>query len=174
MSVTVRQLNSADAAAYKALRLASLVAEPIAFGSDPQTETAFADTVWVERLQRFATFGAFDGDTLVGIASVRGETAIKTAHRAHITGVYVRPQWQGKGAGNALFETLIAACREKFMQLHLVCAAPNERARRFYERFGFVVYGHDPRGLFVDGAYINDLLMVLRLDEGSTESETNE
>ncbi|WP_156342906.1 GNAT family N-acetyltransferase [Devosia sp. A16] len=43
----------------------------------------------------------------------------------------------------------------------------NDRARRLYERHGFVIYGEDPRGLKVDGVFYDDYLMVLRLDEGS-------
>jgi RimJ/RimL family protein N-acetyltransferase len=83
----------------------------------------------------------------------------------------VKPEARGKGASRVLFETLIESARQEVVQLHLVVTTHNERARRFYEHFGFEIYGTDPRGLKVDGRYYDDYLMVLRLDEGGKESD---
>jgi RimJ/RimL family protein N-acetyltransferase len=70
-----------------------------------------------------------------------------------------------------LFETLIAAARSRVAQLHLAVTTDNEPARRLYERFGFQITGTDPRGLRVEGRFYDDYLMILRLDEGSQESD---
>lgn len=174
MNRIVRRLTAADAAAYRDIRLEALLAEPSNFGSDHAHELAFTEAEWARRAAVPGTYGVFDADRLIGIATLRGEELAKTRHRAHVNGVYVIPATRGTGASTALFEAMIAEARGLFLQLHLVVSVHNERARRFYERFGFVVYGTDPRGLNVDGRYTDDYLMVLRLDEGSrkvTDSE---
>jgi RimJ/RimL family protein N-acetyltransferase len=66
-----------------------------------------------------------------------------------------------------LIAAVIAEARNHVLQLHLAVTQDNDRARRLYERHGFVTYGEDPRGLQVDGVFYDDYLMVLRLDEGS-------
>ena len=167
MNRTVRRLTAADAAAYRAIRLEALLAEPTNFGSDHALEQGFTEAEWARRATENGAFGVFDGNRLVGIATLRGEQLAKTRHRAHVNAVYVVPAARGTGASTALFEAMIAEARGVYLQLHLVVSVHNERARRFYERFGFVVYGTDPRGLNVDGRFSDDYLMVLRLDEGS-------
>jgi len=54
---------------------------------------------------------------------------------AMVEQLYVRPAWIGRGIGRALLEL---AERERPNGLELYCFAANVRARRFYERNGFV------------------------------------
>lgn len=49
--------------------------------------------------------------------------------------LYVRPEWIGRGVGSQLLEL---AKRRRPDGLELYCFAANGRARRFYERNGFV------------------------------------
>ena len=49
--------------------------------------------------------------------------------------LYVRPEWIGRGVGR---ELLALAKRRRPDGLELYCFAANDRARRFYERNGFV------------------------------------
>jgi ribosomal protein S18 acetylase RimI-like enzyme len=173
VTFTVRRLLTDDAAVYRAVRLEGLEHEPAAFGStyEQEKDRPLEDTAG--KMEADVTFGVFDAAGLCGIATWRAETLLKTQHRGHVNGVYVMPRARGSGAGQAMMEALIASARDKVLQLHLVVTQRNERARRFYERLGFVIYGSDPRGLRVDGEFYDDYLMVLRLDEGGTESDTN-
>ena len=170
MNFLARRLGPEDAPAYRDIRLEGLRNEPAAFGSSHDREAPRTQAQWAEQLGRSFTFGVFDGADLVGVASFRPEELEKTAHRAHLVAVYVKPPARGKGASRVLLETLIAAARNHVVQLHLAVTAGNEPARRLYERFGFEVYGTDPRGLRIDGRFYDDYLMVLRLDQGSEES----
>ena len=81
---------------------------------------------------------------LVGYAKLRDNSALGLAEgqdaagRLEIERLYVRDDWQGTGLGAALMRGILALAE----QLH--CAAvvlgvweKNERARAFYQRFGF-------------------------------------
>jgi RimJ/RimL family protein N-acetyltransferase len=171
LSFLARRLGPEDWLAYRDIRLEGLENEPAAFGSTLARETPKTQAQWAEQLGRNFTFGVFEGPDLVGVATFIPEELEKTAHRAHLLAVYLRPAARGRGASRALFEALIAEARKRVAQLHLAVTTDNAPARRLYERFGFEIYGTDPRGLRVDGRYYDDYLMVLRLDEGSQESD---
>ena len=171
MNWTTRRLGADDALSYRDIRLEGLQAEPASFGSDYAREVGRSEAEWASQLGANFSFGVFDGDDLVGISTFVPETMEKVKHRAHLMAVYVKPDARGKGASRALFDCLIESARREVLQLHLVVTTHNERARRFYEHFGFQIYGADPRGLKVDGRYYDDYLMVLRLDEGGKESD---
>ena len=73
-TVTIRALGPADAPAYRAQRVRALRDHPEAFGRSP-TEVDSVE-VWAEHFRADAgsdpdfILGAFDGDTLVGVAAV--------------------------------------------------------------------------------------------------------
>jgi RimJ/RimL family protein N-acetyltransferase len=171
LSLVARRLGPEDALAYRDIRLEGLKREPAAFGSTHEREAPKTPSQWAEQLGHNFTFGVFEGADLVGVATFIPEELEKTAHRAHLVAVYLKPAARGKGASRVLFETLIAEARKHVVQLHLAVTTDNEPARRLYQRFGFEIYGTDPRGLNVDGRFYDDYLMVLRLDEGSQESD---
>ena len=171
MNWTTRRLGADDALSYRDIRLEGLKTEPASFGSDYAREAGRTEAEWASQLDTNFTFGVFEGSDLVGIATFVPERMEKVKHRAHVVGVYVKERARGQGASRALFERLIEGARREVVQLHLVVTMHNERARRFYEHFGFTIYGTDPRGLHVEGRYYDDYLMVLRLDEGGTESD---
>lgn len=58
---------------------------------------------------------------------------------SEVYAIYVHPDWWGRGAGQALIEQahdlLAATCDEA----ELTCLADNVRARRFYERNGWLL-----------------------------------
>jgi RimJ/RimL family protein N-acetyltransferase len=167
VSWTTRRLTAADADAYRRLRIEGLQNSPASFGSSLAEEVDKPAAAWVERLDKGFVFGLFDADTLVGTAGFYREAMKKSAHRGHLVGVYLSPGSRGRGGADLLIAAVIAEARNHVLQLHLAVTQDNPRARRLYERQGFVIYGEDPRGLKVDGVFYDDYLMVLRLDEGS-------
>ena len=167
MTYRVRRLEPRDASRFRDIRLEALADAPTAFGSDVPRETGFADQVWVDRITANPTFGVFDGDELVGIATFLRGSGLKRAHRGEVVGVYVKEKARGTGASRQMLGALIAAARESVVQLHLSVASHNHAARRLYEGLGFKRYATEPRSLLYEGCYYDEDLMVLRLDEGS-------
>jgi O-acetyl-ADP-ribose deacetylase (regulator of RNase III)/RimJ/RimL family protein N-acetyltransferase len=105
------------------------------------------------------------GDRVVGWAKIEHPTPFPASeHVWHVTGLAVDPAEQGSGVGRALVEALIEAARIRgARRLTLRVFAPNEPARRLYERLGFETEGV-LRGEFrVGDDYVDDVLMALDL-----------
>jgi ribosomal protein S18 acetylase RimI-like enzyme len=102
----------------------------------------------------------------VGWAKMNHPTELAaSAHVWHVTGLAVDPEFEGRGAGRALMEALMGLARERGgRRMTLRVFAPNERARRLYERLGFEVEGV-MRGEFMvgRGEYVDDVFMALDL-----------
>jgi GNAT superfamily N-acetyltransferase len=84
---------------------------------------------WFYRERMFKScqvWGAFDDTVLTGIVAFRNDW---------IDQLYVLPQAQGHGVGNALLEVANGA----FDRLRLWTFQRNARARRFYDARGFVL-----------------------------------
>jgi len=65
-----------------------------------------------------------------------------------------------------LMQTAIERARAQpgLLQIHLAVVSENERAIALYRALGFESYGREPRALHVNGRYLDEELMVLRLD----------
>jgi len=109
---------------------------------------------------------AFDGDRLVGNASLFGVMDRKKAlHRAEFGMAILKSHW-GEGLGRKLLTGLVACARQAgYKQLELEVAACNERAVNLYKSLGFTVYGERPRSLRLkNGEYLDEYLMLLELN----------
>jgi RimJ/RimL family protein N-acetyltransferase len=115
-------------------------------------------------------FGAFagerDADTgLIGIVGFRRQSKEKYQHKAFVWGLYVEPEWQGRGVARSLLEGLIAHARNQsgLRQVHLTVTSDNP-ARALYEKLGFRAYGVEPGAINAgDDDYRDEVLMVLDL-----------
>jgi len=168
--VAIRRLEAADAAAYRALRLRALAEHPDAFTSSAGEEAAKPVESLAARLARDparphdAVFGAFDGDTLVGLVGLDVDMRAKTRHKGHVFGMAVASERAGQGIGGELLAHLIAYARaEGLSQLVLTVTAGNGAARRAYERAGFGACGREPEATRVDGRALDKVTMVLFL-----------
>jgi ribosomal protein S18 acetylase RimI-like enzyme len=167
--VTIRPLAPADAGAYRELRLRALREHPDAFGRAPDEVDAVE--VWAERFRVDPgsdldfTLGAFEGDTLVGVAGCRRERLVKHRHTAYIWGMYVAPEHRGAGLGRRLFLTAVGRARTwpDLESLWLEVTTTNRGARALYASCGFRTIAIKPRTLKVDDRYYDEELMMLDL-----------
>lgn len=108
------------------------------------------------------------------VCSVKGEIAgtcqvacmnrLKTRHRATISIALRRAYW-GQGIPGPMFEEMEAFARGRgVMQLELAYAQGNDRARRLYDRLGFVETGRGPDAIRLrDGTLLDEIFMVKKL-----------
>lgn len=170
-AVEIRRLQSADLAAYKALRDATLAGDPSAFTSDAETESRKASDAYLPRLGLAAplggvfTIGALGGGTLLGAVSCERDMRLKVRHIGHIVGMMVRADQRGRGIGRLLIDKCIAEARRSVgvEMLTLTVTATNAGAVRLYERTGFVRYGSLERAIKVGDHYHAKDQMVLML-----------
>lgn len=159
-----RLLRPTDALLYRAIRLEALATHPEAFGSTFEREREKPLAWFEERLAISDVFGAFMSDELVGIAGFHREEGAKTAHKAVLWGMYVRPQARKSGTGRRLVDAVAAHAATRVEQLLLAVVSENEAAVRLYAAAGFVEYGRGVKALKQDGRYYDEILMVLFSD----------
>lgn len=159
-NIAIRQLTPADAADYRAIRLAALQAEPEAFGSTYAAEAGLALQDFADRLATSVVLGAYDGTCIVGMAGFKAQTGARFAHKGFVWGFYVAPQTRGCGVGAALMHGIVAAATGRVEQLTLSVVRTNTAALALYERCGFTTYGVEPRALKSAQGYADEVLMV--------------
>ena len=108
---------------------------------------------------------AFDGDRLVGNASLSCVMdRKKTLHRDTFGIAILKSDW-GQGLGKKILSELINFAKQAgYETLELEVASNNTSAINLYKDLGFVVYGERSRSLKLkSGAYYGELLMMLYL-----------
>jgi RimJ/RimL family protein N-acetyltransferase len=157
---TIRRLGISDLDAFRLIRLEGLENAPEAFGSTFEKESSESGQYFLDRLTRSAVFGGFAGNRLVGVAGFYSFDDTKSRHKGVLWGMYVTPEARGSGLATALVETLLEHASEEVEQVQLTVVTSNPRAKRFYERLGFVEYGLEEKALKYNGEYFDEVLMV--------------
>jgi len=118
-----------------------------------------------ERVEIRDVLVALAGDEVTGYVRIGRPTPLAASrHVLMIAGLAVDPARQRQGIGGALVEAAAAEARARgARRLTLRVLAHNEGARRLYERAGFVVEGVLRGEFFLDGEYVDDVLMALDL-----------
>ena len=161
--IDIRRLGSADAGAYRELRLAALKDAPEAFGSTFERESAEPLAWFRDRLGNSQVFGAFRSFELLAIAGFVRREGEKERHKGLLWGMYVRPDARNTGLGRQLLEAVIDRARQEVEVLQLCVVRGNEGARRLYARLGFIQYGVEKHSLKQHGRYYDEILMALDL-----------
>lgn len=132
---------------------------PLAFW---QTRTS-ADDEAAERV-----YGAFESDELVGVAGLRFQQRPRTRHKAWLFGMYVLPEYRGRGLGRGLVEAVLdgARSRDGVELIQLTVSESNNAARRLYESCGFEAFGTEPMAIRVGDRYVAKVHMWHRLRNG--------
>jgi RimJ/RimL family protein N-acetyltransferase len=170
-SPTIRQALKSEIRELSQLRLEALQNEPEAFARDYKTDSRNSVADWEEWLRQRSDettgiiFVACVDDQLAGMTGIaRGHTA-KTQHNGMIWGVYVRPGYRRQGIAGQLMEACIQWAGERGVKVvKLAVTNTNIAAIRFYGACGFEVYGVEPRALWYNDKYYDELLLVRALD----------
>jgi ribosomal protein S18 acetylase RimI-like enzyme len=114
----------------------------------------------------FAAYGALAGgneseaQAYNVTAQLQDLKIVRVVLKGVLWGMYITPEARGSGLAAALVDTLLEYARKEVEQVQLTVAGTNPRARRFYQRIGFVEYGLEERALKYKGAYHDEVLMV--------------
>lgn len=163
--MTIRKLLAEDAAVFRELRLRALLDKPGSFTSSHAEESSLSLGEVAERLAPTAdraVFGAFDGGRMIGMAGLGREAMAKIAHKGYVWGMYVEPDYRGKGWGQRLLDATIefAAQVTGLRQVNFSMYSGNDVARRLYVSSGFVPYGVEPCAMRVGDTCYDEEHMV--------------
>ena len=105
-------------------------------------------------------------DKVAGNCSLSFHALSKVRHRASVAIAILKEYW-GLGIGTAMFDAMIALCREKnISQMELEFIEGNDRARALYEKMGFRIYGERPRSIKLkNGDMRSEILMLREMEE---------
>ncbi len=167
----VRRLAEADAEAFWDIRLRALRDNPESFGASYEEVLKRGIAGLSQGLRKSdvapddATFGAFDGKTLIGIASFQREEELKKRHKGVIWGMYVPQELRGKGIGKALVEIAIAYAKtlQGLEQINLAVVLTSKEARKLFISMGFETYGVERHALKLHDRYFDQEHMTLLL-----------
>lgn len=161
----IRKLSPDDADAFRTLRLEGLRVAPSAFGRsfDSYLKVTPAEVrLQIESDPGFIV-GAFDDhNQLAGVIGVTFDPMQeKRRHRAMVRGVYVDLRARGYRLGYRMLEQAISWAQDLsgVEALNLTVNAENQHAIAVYEALGFRVWGKEPRAIFFDGTYYDELHM---------------
>jgi len=161
----IRQLTAADVEVYRDLRLEGLQTNPEAFGASFEEEKDLSLESFASRLegQGTFTFGAFDQEDLLGVATLVQANKMKLKHKASIFAVYVSSKKRGLGIGKQLMVGIINQAKSivDVEQINLTVVSSNESAKGLYTSLGFHVFGTERNALKIGQQYFDEDYMVL-------------
>lgn len=167
--MNIRQLTEQDAELYRSIRLSALLLSPEPFGSSYTEEVELPLEEFMIRLRndyRRFVLGAFVDDTIVGLVGLNAEKRMKLSHKATIWGMFVLPEFRGRGIAKSLMREAIfmAGSIEDVEQINLCVVSNNIEAKNLYMSLGFEVYGNERHALKnSDGNYSDEDYLVLFL-----------
>ncbi|HEY8081381.1 MAG TPA: GNAT family N-acetyltransferase [Acidimicrobiales bacterium] len=133
------RLGSGEWERLKAVRIRGLVDEPDAFGSSIEREGAFGEADWRRLIGLGPWWVAVAGSEDVGL--VAGGTTKDPSIR-WVYSMWVDERFRGTGVAAQLLDEVVRWARaEGAVRLGLDVTDRVPRARRFYERLGFVGMG---------------------------------
>lgn len=167
--IEIRRLTADDAHAFFSLRLEALERDPLAFTESAAEHHAITIENIAKKLGSDGdnndsfVLGAFNQDALIGMVGFARLAPEKRRHKAMIWGVYVREEWRGKGIARVLMSEVLARAKtvDGLEQILLSVGTKQNVARKLYQSFGFVVYGHEEHTLKVGDEYVDEELMAL-------------
>lgn len=140
----------------RAVRLASLLDAPEAFGSKHEDVVHRVEPAWREQLRRITTFVAVDADRDVGM--VCGIEHADLMDAAYLVSMWVHPGARRRGVGGALIERVVEwTAGSGRTRLFLDVRTYNAPAQRVYRARGFVLTGERSEvGAFTELQFVRE------------------
>lgn len=125
---------------WKAAYADIITPEEIAVKADFERRAASFQTILTERKGQY--YLAFDGDKPCGLCCTRSGRDADLPEYGEVVSLYTLKEFWGCGVGKLLMDTALAELKRLgYHKVFLWVFERNTRARRFYEKYGFVFDG---------------------------------
>lgn len=164
----IRLLTSADAPAYRALRLKALQTNPESYLATHENESQKSADSFAWEMRQWTQppvsgyYGLFLEGQLIGYAQLDQMFLPKQRHIAFLYNLYVDPDHRGQGHATRLVEHLSTLAREKAQieRLYITCNRRNTAAQALYHKLGFRQHGIREKSVKWQGEYDDEVEMV--------------
>jgi len=160
ITMLIRELTKADAGNYLGLRLQSEEEFPEFVGFNAERELGAGQSGLAALLAAYASegtvvWGAFEDNHLLGVVVLSRRLSPKYRHKAFLWGMYVVPEFRGTGLAQTLMQHTLAwaNAHPELVAVSLQVTVSNTRGQKFYQRFGFSIFGTEQRSLLAAGQF---------------------
>ncbi|WP_213807738.1 GNAT family N-acetyltransferase, partial [Granulicella sp. dw_53] len=168
LQLTFRDLIEDDAAAV--LDLVRSVLEVAKRTVTSREEFTISEVEERTYLRTFRTsgcnlaLGAFHDERLLGVLFMEQLPKLRNRHRATL-GMSVHPTMWSRKIGSRLLQNLLGRSEvlDCFHQLEASVLSNNVASQRIFRSAGFQQIGTVPEAVLLDGAYLDEILFVLKL-----------
>jgi RimJ/RimL family protein N-acetyltransferase len=95
------------------------------------------------------------------MAGFMAQNRLKARHKGLMWGVYVRPDWRGRGLGEALVRQVVDHAADHVIVLEAGVGIFNTGARRTYHKLGFRPYGIERKALRIGDTFYDEELLFI-------------
>lgn len=155
----IKRLDHTDVEDFRQIRLAALAKSPTMFGAHYAVESVKPLDFFIQRLSASFVFGAYQAQTIIGLAVLTPESGMKTQHKAHLTALFVEPEFRRKSVAEQLLSFLMDYSQQNLEQIMLSVFEDNRAAINLYKKYGFEIYGIEQQSVKDQGCYRNEVLM---------------
>jgi len=141
----IRRLKLGEASLYRKVRLESLRESPEAFSSTYDSALQRSDDSWQEQADSSATgpdratFLILDEGDPIGLAALYRKKEVPT--EGELLQVWISPKLRGSQSAAGLMDAIFAWAESNgITTINAEVVSSNERALRFYRRYGFSDY----------------------------------
>ena len=160
-NIQIKVLGINELKDFRTIRLSALKNAPKMFGSTYVVEIDKPAIFFENCLSSSTVFGAYHKNKIIGLATFTQEAGIKFSHKAHLSSVFIEPEFRGRGVAGQLLEEVLEYSKKQVEQILLTVADDNKPAIHLYEKLGFQTYGIEAKALKDNGVYIDEVLMKL-------------
>jgi ribosomal protein S18 acetylase RimI-like enzyme len=155
------------------IRPATPADQPVLHALDREEWSTLSSPVPYPRERQFEIEGVLVAELEDGIAGYVKLGPVlpidSTSHVLEVKGLTVDPRHRRRGVGRALMHAAIRTAREAgARKLTLRVLGHNADARSLYAACGFEVEGVLREFFYLDGRYVDDVLMAIRLSEDNS------
>jgi RimJ/RimL family protein N-acetyltransferase len=169
LDLSIRPLELVDFAPFLEIQREALLLSPELYGSDYEWFESLSILSKEQRYEKYMNFpyqyilGAFAPDgSIGGMIGFTSENRLKTRHKCHLWGLFVRPEYRGKGLATQLIQSVLDTAQNvlDIEQVQLTVSTQNEASYGLYLRLGFTVFGTELHAMKIGSSYVDEYHMV--------------
>lgn len=167
--ISIRPLEIDDFPLFLDIQREALLQSPEVFGSDYEWFESLSILSKEQRYEKYMNYpyqyilGAFDSNGgIIGMIGYSSQDSSKTRHKGNLWGLFVRPEFRGKGLATLLIQSILETAHDLLdvEQVQLAVSTQNAASYGLYLRLGFTVFGTEIHAMKIGMSYVDEYHMV--------------